>query len=83
MDNNDKSVDLLLHDEVPSPIDFRRMEDALSWTKEANIKRPFRYDFFNAIEAVIKTSMHTKSKSWNWVLVLDFWRSIFWAGYPI
>jgi len=62
MDNKDKSVALLLHDEVPSPIDFRRMEDALSWTKEANIKRPFRNDFFHAIEAVIKNINAPKTK---------------------
>ncbi len=54
MDNNNKSVALSLHDDVASPIDFRCMEDALSWTQEANIKRPFRHDFFNAIQTVIK-----------------------------
>ena len=54
MDNNDKSVALSIHDDVPSPIDFRRMEDALSWAKEANIKRPVRADFFQAIETLIR-----------------------------
>ena len=61
MDSNEKSSDLLLHD-VPSPIDFRCIEDALSWTKEANIKRPVRNDFFGAIETVIKNINAPKAK---------------------
>jgi SAM-dependent methyltransferase len=52
--DNEKSSDLLLHHDVPSPIDFRCMEDAIAWAKEANIKRPVRYDFFSAIEKEIK-----------------------------
>jgi SAM-dependent methyltransferase len=62
MDNKDKSVDPLLHVDVPSQIDFRRIEDALSWTKEANIKRPFRYDFFQPIETVIRNTNAPKTK---------------------
>ena len=62
MDNNDQTADHLSHNDVPSPIDFRRMEDAVSWTKEANIKRPFRYDFFNAIEPVIKNTNADETK---------------------
>jgi cyclopropane fatty-acyl-phospholipid synthase-like methyltransferase len=38
------------------------MEDALSWTKEANIKRPFRTDFFHAIETLIKNTNAPKTR---------------------
>lgn len=33
--------------EVPSPIDLRNPKDAMEWANEANIKRPWRYDFFD------------------------------------
>jgi predicted O-methyltransferase YrrM len=35
--------------DVPSPIDLRRMEDALEWESTAMSKRPSRVDFFEAI----------------------------------
>lgn len=33
--------------EVPSPINLQDPTDAMVWANEANIKRPWRYDFFN------------------------------------
>src|SRR5258706_9227679 len=35
--------------DVPSPIDFSRVEDARAWADAANVKRPWRTDFFAAI----------------------------------
>src|SRR5688572_33026267 len=35
--------------DVPSPIDFGRVEDAQAWADEANLKRPWRTHFFAAI----------------------------------
>jgi SAM-dependent methyltransferase len=35
--------------DVPSPIDFSRVEDAQAWADAANVKRPWRADFFAAI----------------------------------
>jgi ubiquinone/menaquinone biosynthesis C-methylase UbiE len=35
--------------DVPSPIDFSRVEDAQAWADAANVKRPWRADFFDAI----------------------------------
>jgi SAM-dependent methyltransferase len=35
--------------DVPSPIDFGRVEDAQAWAAAANVKRPWRTDFFAAI----------------------------------
>lgn len=34
-------------EEVKSPIDLRRPDDALQWANEANIKRPWRYSIFD------------------------------------
>ncbi len=62
MDNTNTPADLLSHDDVPSPIDFNRMEDAVQWMKEANVKRPFRYDFFQAIETVIRNKNAPENK---------------------
>ena len=39
--------------DVPSPIDLRQMSDALEWERTANLKRPWRSDFF-------LVSFHTK-----------------------
>ncbi len=33
-------------EEVESPIDLRSTHDALTWANEVNIKRPWRYEFF-------------------------------------
>ncbi|MFM6905198.1 MAG: methyltransferase domain-containing protein, partial [Acinetobacter tjernbergiae] len=33
--------------DVSSPIDLRNYEDALEWQETANIKRPWRKDFFD------------------------------------
>ena len=38
-----------LPDDVPSPIDFRNMSDAQTWTAAAMLKRPVRYDGFKLI----------------------------------
>jgi ubiquinone/menaquinone biosynthesis C-methylase UbiE len=35
--------------DVPSPIDFSRVEEARAWANAANVKRPWRADFFAAI----------------------------------
>ena len=35
--------------DVPSPIDFSRTEDAQAWADAANLKRPWRVEFFAAI----------------------------------
>jgi len=35
--------------DVPSPIDFSVVEDAQAWADAANVKRPWRTDFFAAI----------------------------------
>ena len=34
-------------EEVKSPIDLRRPDDALQWANEANVKRPWRYSIFD------------------------------------
>jgi len=34
--------------DVPSPIDLRRLEDAQAWAESANVKRPWRAEFFSA-----------------------------------
>ena len=34
--------------EVASPIDLRNLNDASEWAAEVNIKRPWRYEFFDA-----------------------------------
>ena len=34
--------------EVVSPIDLRNLNDASEWAAEVNIKRPWRYEFFDA-----------------------------------
>ena len=35
--------------DVPSPIDFSRTEEAQAWAEAANLKRPWRVEFFVAI----------------------------------
>lgn len=42
--------------DVPSPIDFRRIEDARQWAESAMTKRPWRIDFFTAFAAIIGSS---------------------------
>jgi SAM-dependent methyltransferase len=37
--------------DVPSPIDLRRPDEAKVWAETANVKRPWRTDFFDAIVA--------------------------------
>jgi ubiquinone/menaquinone biosynthesis C-methylase UbiE len=39
--------------DVPSPIDLRRPEEAEAWANAANVRRPWRADFFDAIVAVL------------------------------
>ena len=39
--------------DIPSPIDLRNSQDALEWAMEVNIKRPWRYDFFQKYVDVI------------------------------
>lgn len=41
-------------EEVPSPIDLRRMSDARNWEQSANLKRPWRTDFFDAFSVAIR-----------------------------
>lgn len=41
-------------EDVPSPIDLKKMEDAAAWEQTA-MQRPFRKDFFSAIAAEIAT----------------------------
>ena len=41
-------------EDLPTPIDFNRMEDALKWIEDTNQKRPWRLDFFRAIASQIK-----------------------------
>jgi len=33
--------------DVPSPIDLKKYQDAKQWELTANLKRPWRYDFFD------------------------------------
>lgn len=48
--------------DVPSPIDLRILSDALEWQQSANIKRPWRQDFFQLYCDVIAkiSSNHIK-----------------------
>lgn len=39
--------------DVPSPIDLRRMEDAVQWADSAMSKRPWRTEFFSAFATII------------------------------
>lgn len=41
--------------EVVSPIDLKDPQEALQWANEANIKRPWRYDFFDLYVNKIKS----------------------------
>lgn len=43
-------------EDVPSPIDLRRMPDAAEWEKSAMSKRPWRMDFFAQFAAEIATA---------------------------
>lgn len=40
--------------EVASPIDLRNPEDAAQWASEVNMKRPWRYDFFDYYAELIQ-----------------------------
>jgi SAM-dependent methyltransferase len=42
-----------MQDDVASPIDLRRMEDAREWAETAMSKRPWRSDFFEAFALLI------------------------------
>lgn len=42
--------------DVSSPIDLRNYEDALEWQETANIKRPWRKDFFDYSVELMKTN---------------------------
>ena len=39
--------------DVPSPIDLRRMEDAVQWADSAMPKRPWRVEFFSVFATII------------------------------
>ncbi len=39
----------MLPDDVPSPIDLRKPQDAVEWESTANEKRPWRRDFFRVM----------------------------------
>ena len=73
MGNNNNSSDNLLNDDVQSPIDFRRMDHALLWAKESNIKRPVRYDFFDVIATVIKNLNACDTRVLELGAGPDFW----------
>jgi hypothetical protein len=40
--------------DVPSPIDLCRPDEAEAWAEAANVKRPWRADFFDAIVAELR-----------------------------
>lgn len=40
--------------DVPSPIDFSRIEDAQAWADAANLKRPWRAEFFVGIVSELR-----------------------------
>jgi cyclopropane fatty-acyl-phospholipid synthase-like methyltransferase len=40
--------------DVPSPIDFSRIDEAQAWADAANIKRPWRAEFFAAIVSELR-----------------------------
>jgi SAM-dependent methyltransferase len=42
--------------DVPSPIDLRTMHDARAWADSANLKRPWRTDFFARFEMAISNA---------------------------
>lgn len=48
--------------EVASPIDLKDPEEALLWANEANLKRPWRYDFFdvyvNKVKSLYRENIH-------------------------
>ncbi|SDY62759.1 hypothetical protein SAMN05421643_11743 [Acinetobacter kyonggiensis] len=46
----------MLIKEVASPIDLRKPEDAVQWASEVNIKRPWRYAFFDYYAELIQQS---------------------------
>ena len=43
-----------MQDDVASPIDLRRMEDAREWAETATQKRPWRSEFFQAFAHLIE-----------------------------
>ncbi|MGZ5885156.1 MAG: hypothetical protein ACXWJE_12400, partial [Burkholderiaceae bacterium] len=43
-------------DDVPSPIDLRRMEDAQQWADSSMLKRPWRAEFFAEFASTIASS---------------------------
>ena len=49
-------------EEVASPIDLKDPQEALQWANEANIKRPWRYEFFdlyvNKIKSLNRENIH-------------------------
>jgi cyclopropane fatty-acyl-phospholipid synthase-like methyltransferase len=42
-----------MFNDVPSPIDLRKIEDALDWSESAMIKRPWRTEFFRKFASTI------------------------------
>ena len=43
-------------DDVPSPIDYKRLSEAREWAATAMVKRPWRADFFAEFASAIKNS---------------------------
>jgi len=43
-------------DDVPSPIDYKRLSEAREWAATAMLKRPWRVDFFAEFASAIKNS---------------------------
>ena len=57
--NQIKNTEIL---EVASPIDLKDPQAALQWANEANVKRPWRYDFLTFMSIKLKTWRNTISK---------------------
>lgn len=45
---------MILDEDVPSSVDLRSLDDAKLWEEEANIKRPWRYAFFQYYSYIIQ-----------------------------
>lgn len=41
-------------EDVPSPVDLRKQTDAAQWANEVNVKRPWRYSFFEMYAELIQ-----------------------------
>ena len=53
----------MLIQEVPSPIDLKNPQEALTWAQEANKKRPWRYEFFDYYVNIIQQLKLSQSET--------------------